>query len=248
MNWKILIVFAVVSGLFTMTVVPVSAQGSVYPKLRVEYTGRNLSTGSDWATDLSAGPGDILQLKAVASNSAPGSTIVDTYINVPISPWEGLIKHPTFSLGAMNAGIKDSDVAINTGNKYLKIEYLPGFATITVGGNTTAISPDTEITNLTNQNIKIPDIPYGDGNTVTISYEVLMVDVSSGVAASTPTPTAGGIGGGEVSATSSAVANTNPQTGIGDEVWVLTLSWVTVGAAGFGLKKWASKIRDLVLV
>jgi hypothetical protein len=241
--WAVLVGIFLVIG--AMVLPQMARAQSQWPKLRVVYTARNLTAGTDWSTDLQADAGDILQLRAVLSDTVQDSIIKNVNIIVPLISYEGKVQHPRFSLGAMNSGILDTDVAIDVGDKYLQMKYLPGFAKVTVGGNTTAISPDTETANLTTQEIRINDIPYGDGNAVTVTYEVQMVGVGNSNSSGS---NSGGIGGGEVAGTASAVASTNPKTGIGDSLWLSTGGWLALGVGGIGLKKLAMKIWERTLV
>jgi hypothetical protein len=188
----------------------------------------------------------------VLSNNEPGSTIRDVKIQVPLMADERVVYHPRFHLRAMNAGILDTDVAVNLPSSYITMVYLPGTAKVTSGGSTKAISPDTEKANLTTQEVAINDIPYGEGNAATVTCQVQMVaaDSSNTNDSNSSSTSSGGIGGGDVAGTAStsAVAETSPKTGIGDSLWLSTGGWLVLGIGGIGLKKLAMKIWERTLV
>jgi hypothetical protein len=218
-----------------------------WPKLKIDYVGRNITTNGDWQQNIPANTGDKLLLRAILSNTEPGTTIQDINIQVPLTSDEVFNQHLRFHLRAMNSGTLDTEVVVQTpwGEE---ISYIPGSARVIHKGSTRGITPDTSMANLTTQEVPITNIPYGEANAVTVTYEVVI----GGLTNSTPTPTQTAVGGVAVSsaaaATQSAVANTNPQAGVTDSRWFSTLSWLVVGLSGIGIKSWAGKIKERSLV
>jgi hypothetical protein len=246
MKLNFLVIFGVICGLLLALTWPQKAAAS-WPKLKIEYTARNLTTGSSWGESLDAKAGDKLELKAVLSNTEPGSTIQDVKIMVPLSD-ERLVLHQRFHLRAMNSGSLDTEVTVSVPSGYMILEYLPGTSKLTAGGSTRAISPDTDSTNITTQEIAIGNIPYGEGNAVTITYQAQVEERKKEASGSGSKAAAEGAIGGSGTASASAVTKSNPEAGIGDWISWPSLKWLMVGFLGVGLKIWGARIRERLLV
>ena len=243
---NLLVILGLIWGLVLTLAWPQEAMAA-WPKLKIDYTARNLTTGSSWGQSLDAGVGDKLELKAVLSNTEPGSTIQDVKIMVPLSD-EGLVLHQRFHLRALNSGNLDTEVVVRVQSGYMVMEYLPGTSKLTSGGNTRGVSPDTDLTNITTQEIAIGNIPYGEGNAVIITYQVQMAEVKKAASGSASNAAAEGAIGGSGTASASAVASSNPKAGIGDGISSPALRWLMAGVFGMGLKIWGSRIREHTLV
>ena len=246
MKLNFLVILGLIWGMVLALAWPQRAVAA-WPKLKMEYTARNLTSGSSWGESLEANAGDKLELKAVLSNTEPGSTIQDVKIMVPLSD-ERLVLHQRFHLRALNSGNLDTEVSVSVPSGYMFMEYLPGTSKLTAGGSTRGISPDTDSTNITTQEIAIGNISYGEGNAVTITYQIQIVESKKEASGSGSKAAAEGAIGGSGTASASAVAKSNPEAGISDFVSSPALRWLMVGVFGVGLKIWGARIRERVLV
>jgi len=209
------------------------------------FTGRNLTDGTDWTSEVAAGVGDVIRYKVAVVNADGTNTARDVTVRIQL-PHLGMkfVLSPVSYVLAANTRAKDADVSTELvdENNY-GLEYIPGTSKLTKNGSTRSLSPDSENANLTVSAVDIGDVAAGSGNMAVLEFEAKVVEGQKKVVpTSTPTPTPTG----NNTATGSAVATTSPQTGFTDPVWINTLEWIGVGTAGIGLRTWARKIRRKV--
>jgi uncharacterized repeat protein (TIGR01451 family) len=233
MSRKIMRVSVMVMLPIFLGIVPTPVYANL-PKLTVNFQAMDVTTNSGWQSPISANAGDKIRFRAILTNIGD-ATATDVHIQMPLYQSFSMVQYPSFHIRALNAGVPDPVVKVSLSNTAMPITYVPGSAYYTVNGATRNISPDSASQNITTQEILIGNVQTGDSNAVTIYYDTTLT-ASANV---TPEPTAVPKAG---NATASAVANSTPQTGVGDSMAWTTAGWLVVGAAGICLRKWSERI------
>ncbi len=205
----------------------------------VGFQARDITTNGTWGDKITVNPGDEIELKGTITNNKSGP-IYDVHVMMAIAN-QSISKSiiPKFHLRATNAGAY-IPVGLDVASSGAVMKYIIGSATVTKNGVTKPLNPDEDGKNITTQEIKIDDIQPGSGNAVSIYYRAILTTVVVKSPATTPTPTPGqeaNTDNDSNTATGSAVAKTNPKTGIGD-VWnQIGGWWWTLGFAGWQIRK-----------